>query len=319
MGSDDFWQQLLATLSSITPAQCCQAIFLLAAGGVLAVAVMPRDAKTLLVNYGARKTQTSPTDAPPRDVSDRGRLLSLIDIITSWTQVPHSWFGAFYVVSLACSVFWLVQYLGDGVVLRFVASKQAAAQHPPATSGQVVLGWFMMFLQGGRRVFEHLTIIKPSKSTMWVVHWLLGLLFYLSISVSVWVEGSGAILNPTSYTDDAQSLIKMGVALPAFLFAWVNQYRCHKHLAGLKKYSVPEGGMFDHYICPHYTCECLLYLSMAIATAPRGVWCNRTLVCALIFIAVNLGVTASGTRKWYAEKFGIGAVANKWNMIPFLF
>ncbi|KAK3295965.1 uncharacterized protein B0H64DRAFT_323630 [Chaetomium fimeti] len=307
--SDKFWQQPLATLSSVTPAQCCQAVFLLAAGGVLAVAVMPRDAKTLLVNYGARKAQTSPTDTPPRDVSDRGRLLSLIDTITSWTQVPHSWFGAFYVVSLACSVFWLVQYLGDGAVLRFVASRQAAVQQPPATSGQVALGWFMMFLQGGRRVFEHLTIIKPSKSTMWVVHWLLGLLFYLSISVSVWVEGS----------DDAQSLIKMAVALPAFLFAWVNQYRCHKHLAGLKKYSVPEGGMFDHYICPHYTCECLLYLSMAIATAPRGVWCNRTLICALIFVAVNLGVTASGTRKWYAEKFGIGAVANKWNMIPFVF
>jgi 3-oxo-5-alpha-steroid 4-dehydrogenase 3 len=111
----------------------------------------------------------------------------------------------------------------------------------------------------------------------------------------------------------------MTVAAPAFLFAWVNQYRCHKHLAGLKKYSLPEGGMFRYYICPHYTCECLLYLSMAIATAPRGSWCNRTLLCAVVFVAVNLGATASGTRKWYAEKVGIGPVANKWNMIPFIF
>jgi 3-oxo-5-alpha-steroid 4-dehydrogenase 3 len=319
MASDDLWNQALTTLSSSTPAQCCQAIFLLAAGGVLAVAVMPRDARTLLMNYGARKAQTTPADAPPKNGSDRGRLLSLIDTITSWTQVPHSWFGAFYVVSLACSIFWLVQYLGDGAMLRFIASRQAAAQQPSATSGQVVLSWFMMFLQGARRVFEHLTIMKPSNSTMWVVHWLLGLLFYLSISVSIWVEGSGAIMNPTSYTDDAESLTKMSIALPAFLFAWVNQYRCHKHLAGLKKYSLPKGGMFDHYICPHYTCECLLYLSMAIATAPRGVWCNRTLICGLIFVAVNLGVTASGTRKWYADKFGIGPVANRWNMIPFVF
>ena len=121
------------------------------------------------------------------------------------------------------------------------------------------------------------------------------------------------------HTDDAQSLLKMAVALPAFLFAWVNQYRCHKHLAGLKKYSLPEGGMFRHFICPHYTCECLLYLSMAVATAPRGAWCNRTLLCALAFVTVNLGVTASGTRKWYAQKFGIGPVAGKWNMIPFVF
>jgi 3-oxo-5-alpha-steroid 4-dehydrogenase 3 len=55
----------------------------------------------------------------------------------------------------------------------------------------------MMFLQGARRVFEHATIIKPSKSSMWVVHWVLGLFFYLSISVAVWVEGSGMPSDPT--------------------------------------------------------------------------------------------------------------------------
>jgi 3-oxo-5-alpha-steroid 4-dehydrogenase 3 len=111
----------------------------------------------------------------------------------------------------------------------------------------------------------------------------------------------------------------MAVALPVFLLGWINQYRCHKHLAGLKKYSLPSAGMFRHYICPHYTCECLIYLSMAVATGPGGAWCNRTLLCALTFVAVNLGVTASGTRKWYAELFGIGPVAHKWNMIPFVF
>jgi 3-oxo-5-alpha-steroid 4-dehydrogenase 3 len=111
----------------------------------------------------------------------------------------------------------------------------------------------------------------------------------------------------------------MAVAIPAFLFAWVNQYRCHKHLAGLKKYSLPAGDMFRHYVCPHYTCECLLYLSMAVATAPHGAWCNWTLLCALTFVGVNLGVTASGTRKWYVDKFGPGAIGGKWNMIPFVF
>jgi len=181
---------LLATLSSVTPVQCCQAIFLLAAGGVLAVAVMPRDAKDLLLDYGARKAQKPAADGPRQKVPDRGWLLSLVDTITSWTQVPHSWFSAFYVVSLACSVFWLVQYFGDSAVLRSIASTQAAAQQLSATSGQVALGWSMMFLQGARRVYEQWTIIRPSKSTMWVVHWLLGLLFYLTISVSVWVEGS---------------------------------------------------------------------------------------------------------------------------------
>ncbi|KAL2145998.1 hypothetical protein VTI28DRAFT_5655 [Corynascus sepedonium] len=313
------WQQSLTFFSRVTPAEWCQTIFLLSAGGVLAVAVLPYDIKIILVNYGARKTQDPSANGPSQEFRGRGWLLSFIDTITSWSQVPHSWFGTFYVVSVTCSLFWLVQYLVDGAVLRCVAEAQAGANGLSATLGQVTLGWFMMFLQGARRTLEHWTIMKQSRSTIWVVHWLLGLLFYLAISVSVWVEGSHAFLNPADYTDDAQSVLKMAVAFPIFMFAWVNQYRCHKHLAGLKKYSLPTAGMFRHYICPHYTCECLLYLSMAIATAPRGAWFNRTLVCALIFVAINLGVTASGTRKWYAERFGIGSVAMKWNMVPFIF
>jgi 3-oxo-5-alpha-steroid 4-dehydrogenase 3 len=118
---------------------------------------------------------------------------------------------------------------------------------------------------------------------------------------------------------NTEALIKMAVAVPAFLYAWINQYRCHAHLAGLKKYSLPEAGMFRSYVCPHYTCECVLYLAMAVATAPGGSLCNRTLLCAVFFIVVNLGVTAAGTRKWYAAKFGAKAVEGKWNMIPFVF
>ncbi|SPQ22438.1 752e701f-a606-4a2d-9fb0-d6a095d8af4b [Thermothielavioides terrestris] len=305
MGWDRLLQLFLSTLSRATPAQWCQGFFLLAAGGVAAVAALPQ----------AVSKYTLPLRAP-----DRGWLLSLIGTVTSWTQVPHSWFSAFYVVSLACSVFWLVQYLGSGAVLRSIASRQASAGEPSCTLGQAALGWLMLFLQGTRRAYEHAAVIRPSKSTMWIVHWLLGLSFYLAMSVSIWVEAAGALLDPAAgHTDDAQSLLKMAAAVPAFLFAWVNQYRCHKHLAGLKKYSLPEGGMFRRCICPHYTCECLLYLSMAVATAPRGAWCNSTLLCALVFVAVNLGVTASGTREWYIEKFGNGPVADKWNMIPFFF
>lgn len=193
------WDELLrhapAALSNATPAQWCQAFFLLAAGGVAAVAAMPHEAKTLLVDYGARKaggTNPPPTDAPSAGRRpDRGWLLSLIDTVTAWTQVPHSWFGAFYVVSVACSVFWLAQYLGGGAVLRSIASRQALAGQPSCTLGQAALGWLMLFLQGARRVYEHAAVMRPSKSTMWVVHWLLGLAFYLAISVSIWVEASG--------------------------------------------------------------------------------------------------------------------------------
>lgn len=117
----------------------------------------------------------------------------------------------------------------------------------------------------------------------------------------------------------ADALFKIVVALSLFISAWVSQYRCHKHLAGLKKYSLPDLGMFRHLVCPHYTCECVIYLSLAIVAAPEGQLCNTTLLSALMFVAVNLGVTAHGTRSWYTEKFGPEAVAGRRILIPFLY
>jgi 3-oxo-5-alpha-steroid 4-dehydrogenase 3 / polyprenol reductase len=97
------------------------------------------------------------------------------------------------------------------------------------------------------------------------------------------------------------------------------QFKCHQYLSGLRKYSLPEAGMFRYLVCPHYTCECLLYLSLAIVAAPEGQLCNRTILCGLGFVAANLGITASGTRKWYSGKFGSEQIKDKWNMIPFVY
>jgi hypothetical protein len=115
-----------------------------------------------------------------------------VSIVTSWGQIPHSWFGGFYVVSLTCSVFWLVQYLIDGKILHFLTTRQAVASAPGMEPGQVSLLWTLMFLQGTRRFIESTWLFRPGKkSTMWIVHWLLGNVYYIMMSLSVWIEGSG--------------------------------------------------------------------------------------------------------------------------------
>lgn len=386
----------LAAVLSVTPSQWCQAYYLFAAGAVVAVAAMPKEVRRLLVDYGARKSKAAEVsqfssqsqsgsgsegkgkgkndndasgEAKARGKVDRNGgdggegnwLLSLINTLTSYGQVPHSWFITFYVASVACSLLWLWQFAVDGGLLRAVASSQVTqAQAFPAkggrgggggetsdssvTIGQVGLAWTMMFLQGSRRLYEDSLVHGKSKSTMWIVHWVLGLSYYLFTSVAVWVEGSGkvsmvalsfvfeyvlgvnisvlgAILDHqfTGATDYGMPLLKTLVAIVMFLYASINQYSCHRHLAGLKKYSLPELGLFRYLICPHYFCECLVYLSLAIVAASKGELLNKTLLCALSFVMVNLGVTASGTRKWYAGKFGSKAVETKWNMIPFIF
>ena len=43
---------------------------------------------------------------------------------------------------------------------------------------------------------------------------------------------------------------------------------------------------------------------------------NYTVAAAALFVAVNLGVTAAGTRRWYATRFGPDAARAKWTLVP---
>ena len=109
------------------------------------------------------------------------------------------------------------------------------------------------------------------------------------------------------------------LCLPVFLFASGLQHDCHQYLFSLKRYTVPDHPLFSLVVCPHYTMECIIYLSLALLAAPPGQFVNRTLLCSLFFVVVNLGVTAATTRRWYAEKFGQQAVQGRWRMIPWVY
>ena len=120
-----------------------------------------------------------------------------------------------------------------------------------------------------------------------------------------------------------------------FILASGFQHDCHTYLAYLKKtksktdngkekddeteYKIPVHPAFQPLICPHYTAECLIYLSLAMVSAPQGAWVNWTMTSALVFVVVNLGVTAEGTRQWYERRFGADAVKGKWRMIPLIY
>ncbi|KAI0202717.1 3-oxo-5-alpha-steroid 4-dehydrogenase [Astrocystis sublimbata] len=289
---------------ALSPTEICQLFYVLSAAAVLAVAAVPETTQRLLTQYGARSCRDTATASPksskdrvvsdrePEDDANAGVFYRLIRGFTSVGQIPHSWFIHFYILSLGCTIFWATQLATNGAVLQLIVQHQLAkGALPSMTMSQVFLAWLLMGLQGARRLYECLAILRPSSSSMWIIHWLLGNGFYLCTSVAVWIEGSSDV---------------------------VMQYRCHRYLAGLKKYSLPDEGMFRYLVSPHYTCECLIYLSMAVLAAPEGLLYNRTLILACLFISVNLGVTANGTKLWYSEKFGDG-VRGKWKMIPLLF
>ncbi|KAI1634823.1 hypothetical protein F4809DRAFT_616868 [Biscogniauxia mediterranea] len=322
---------LLAYVADLSPAVLCQLFYVLSAAAVLAVAAAPATVQRLLTQYGARgsgeassasgpSSSSAPQNTPARNGTEKGFLINLVRWLTSVGKVPHSWFIHFYILSLSCSIFWAVQYVRHGTILEFLVTHQAPRTPASMTIGQVLLVWFFMCLQGARRLYEYLTVLRPSSSRMWVIHWLLGNTFYLCTNIAIWIEGSQSVWYSKPALSSTETLrLNLVVGVPMFLFAWLMQYRCHKYLSGLKKYSLPEDGLFQYLVCPHYTCECLLYLSLAIIAAPKGQLYNKTLLCAVLFVSVNLGVTAHGTKQWYCEKFGQEKVHGKWRMIPGVF
>ncbi|KAK4227705.1 hypothetical protein QBC38DRAFT_363511 [Podospora fimiseda] len=324
-------------LTKLTPAEYCQSFFLLSAASVLFIAVLPDDVKKLLVDYGARKsdfsspldkdttTTTTTSDTARLQQQEQGKtntlwntILSIINTVTSRTQIPHSYFILFYIFSLISCLFWGFQYFSSGSLLSYITSLQPQQSDNSKINGiQVVVAWTIILLQSLRRIYEHLFVLKPSKSSsMWIIHFILGLAFYFFINISIFIEGaSSSALRSAGET--TPPILKLFLSSVLFLYAWTNQFKCHAHLSTLKKYSLPTKGLFQWFICAHYTCEVLLYTSLAIVMAPEGMIFNKTILAAVVFVGVNLGVTARGTRKWYENKFE--EKVGKWNMIPFIF
>ncbi|KAM3070249.1 3-oxo-5-alpha-steroid 4-dehydrogenase [Clarireedia jacksonii] len=187
---------------------------------------------------------------------------------------------------------------------------------------QIALAWTLMTLQGGRRLYESLTLTKPSSSKMWVGLWGIGIAYYIVIGVSIWIEGTPALNateNPLSAVEFSKPSLKTFIAVPLFVLASGVQHDCHEHLAMLKKYTLPWHPHFQRIVCPHYTSECLIYIAIAVAAAPEGHLFNRTMLAGFCFVASNLAVTADSTRKWYVEKFGAEQLKGRWRMLPFIY
>ncbi|KAM5351356.1 hypothetical protein ACJ41O_004079 [Fusarium nematophilum] len=315
----DWLQQPIDLALTLSPAQWCQSFFVLSAGFILFIQALPQDVRSAFMDYGARRPQEAKQGGEGAQVAERqpGGLKTFLKNLTNYGQVPHSWFLHFYIVSALSSAFWAWQYFQRGSLMRTMAMLQDQRGEPSMDLEQVLVAWVLMALQGSRRLYESLYVSRPGSSGMWFVHWALGLAYYTAMGIAVWIEGSGAIL--ASWESSHQTFRvprKVPSALALYFVSCLKQNQCHRYLASLKKYTLPSEGWFEYLICPHYTCECLLYVAIAWVAAPPGHLFNTTVLCGLLFVAVNLGATAHGTKKWYATKFGADKVAGRWTMIP---
>lgn len=98
---------------------------------------------------------------------------------------------------------------------------------------------------------------------------------------------------------------RIAACLYTFLLNSFRQFQVHKYLASLTTYQVPNHHIFvdTNLICPHYECEVKIYLALSVLTARDRRVFNPTMLCAVLFVIVNLGVTADGTKNWLMRKF----------------
>ncbi|RMZ84280.1 hypothetical protein DV738_g756, partial [Chaetothyriales sp. CBS 135597] len=164
---------------------------------------------------------------------------------------------------------------------------------------------------------------------MWIGHYLIGMAFYACVNLGILAEHLGSLSVPgTTAADEAGVMLSRGLgvwvqtaALAGFVAASWKQHEYHSYLASLKKYTLPAEGAFRIIVAPHYTAECVIYLALAILSAPAGNKLNVTILYALAFTIVNLGTTADGTKRWMLGKFSEHReeIEQRWKMIPGLF
>ncbi|EXJ89047.1 hypothetical protein A1O3_02111 [Capronia epimyces CBS 606.96] len=257
--------------------------------------------------YGARDHASD--DARTRDTKKPPLGIQLLDFVAS-LKVPHSWFTHFYVVSVVSSLCCMYTF-GD-------RRTEAVLEIPSFCSA-------LMLLQGCRRLLECVVLTRPGQSRMWIGHYAIGFAFYVVTNIAIWAEHLGSA-NTTLHGHEGywQSLWAPRVLTCTLLFVYASykQHSYHGYLARLKKYTLPDVEAFRSIVAPHYTAECGIYLALAVLGAPQGhgrtSFVNWTLFCALIFVAVNLGVTADGTRSWMMDKFPERKedIRRRWRMIP---
>ncbi|KAI7628771.1 hypothetical protein KC343_g5620, partial [Hortaea werneckii] len=220
---------------------------------VLTVYLLP-SLRSRFLAYGPRSLSPSSsgtTSAEREKAAAQGNqtpspVTSLLDRLAEW-KVPHSWFTSFYAVSIAWSLFWAVQFACKGWVFRVLVDWQLYhGGHHSGNDGmvycmtlrQVLLAWGMVFVQGCRRFWECLALPQsPSKSQMWIGHWILGIGFYTGLSVAVWVEGAPILASHTfSLADIAvpPPSLRTFLSLLLFILASGFQHDCHAYLCSLK-------------------------------------------------------------------------------------
>ena len=269
------------------------------------------------MTWGKLRGAPSSSVAPSMTTSSQAWVMKVIDIC-----VPKRWFLHFYVIGLSFNCIVLYCILPPSSFFLLPSSSISPISSTPQSNGNddqqlcvvnlsslILLG--LMVLQTLRRTIECLFISKFTDGSMHVIHYLVGVSFYIVVALSivkpsiVLKAGCGLIFKAEDNSQIATTaIINDDVTTPAiylliivyFYVSWI-QFQSHFILASLRdssnptlaaRYAVPTGGWFDWVSSPHYLAEIVIYSLFAIISGPH----NMEMWMALAFVLLNQSFAA---------------------------
>ncbi|VIO93657.1 Uncharacterized protein BM_BM1683 [Brugia malayi] len=154
-----------------------------------------------------------------------------------------------------------------------------------------------------RRLYECLYVSIFSDSSMNILHFLLGITFYPFCVCSQ--LASFTLLN--NKTEINILTILFYTALPIAIFiVQIKQHHCFVLLAQLRlnsgvnanTYAIPNGGLFEHCLSPHYLLEIILYFLFALIYH-----LSTPMLLCFLFVTINQTIAALLNQNWYKRHF----------------
>ncbi|CAH1266764.1 SRD5A3 [Branchiostoma lanceolatum] len=185
----------------------------------------------------------------------------------------------------------------------------------------VLLALILLEFQMIRRLWECLYVSIFSDVSVHLVHYLLGMIYYLAVPISIIAEGPKLDGTRLSLSDVRWSHV-IGTGL--FIWSFWQQNKAHIILANLRKdkrgyvvtrgHKIPYGGWFEYVSNPHYLAELLMYLSIIIVLGGEHYlsWVIQG------YILVELGLCGWITHNWYRTKFD-NYPSSRSILIPYIF
>lgn len=163
-----------------------------------------------------------------------------------------------------------------------------------------------------RRLYECLYVHRfGSNSTMSVIHYLVGLVHYPFVGLTILVD--------YQYSDHRPSFFTIGLSVFLFIIASYVQYRVHLTLAKIPRneneiYPIPDGYWpFQYFSSPNYIAEIVLYISFWLISHHTA-----SFLSLLIWVLINQSLAALLTHRWYRRHYGKEYPSNRYALIPFL-